>query len=199
MEAILIGGFVEIIELCDLCRVNILGVIDKTLDKNFCGYPVLGNDADAPTLARLYRKVPLIVTPDTPATRKKIANLYAALGFSFASLISPKADVSKSARIGEGVIIQSGVSISSNVSIDNFVHVNVRANIMHDCTIEAFATIAPNAVLLGRVRVGQFCYIGANSTIMPDVTIHERSVVGAGAVVVKDVSENKRVKGVPAR
>ena len=64
--------------------------------------------------------------------------------------------------------------------------------------INDFATVAPNAVLLGKVSIGEGAYIGANSTTLPYKKIGVSSIVGAGAVVTKDVEDYSVVKGVPA-
>jgi len=199
MEVILVGGFIEVIELCELSNIKIKGIIDNKLTEDYCGYPIIGTDADAPTLLDKFRTTPLILSPDLPTTRKIIADYYEGLGYSFVSVISPKAEVSKSVIIGKGVIIQTGVNVSANVRLGNFARLNTKSNIMHDCKIDDYTTVAPSAVVLGRVNIGKSCYIGANSTILPEINIGDRSIIGAGAVVVKDIENGKTVKGNPAK
>ena len=155
MEVILIGGFIEVIELCELCNIKITGIIDNKLKEDYCGYPIIGTDADAPKLFDKFRTTPLILSPDLPTTRKKIADYYEALGYTFISLISPKAEVSKSVIFGKGVIIQTSVNVSANTRLGNFVRLNTKANIMHDCIIDDYTTVAPSAVVLGRVKIGK--------------------------------------------
>jgi acetyltransferase-like isoleucine patch superfamily enzyme len=70
---------------------------------------------------------------------------------------------------------------------------------MHDNIIGNFVTIAPRAVLLGRVIIEDCVFIGANATILPNVIVGRNSIVGAGAVVTKDVPHNTIARGVPAR
>lgn len=70
---------------------------------------------------------------------------------------------------------------------------------MHDCIVGKFVTIAPNAVLLGKVVVGEGSYIGANSTILPNELLGEYSIIGAGAVITKDVPPFSIVAGNPAK
>jgi len=196
-EAILVGGFHEIVELCELCGVNLIGVIDKNIKNTFLSY--LGSDDDAPRLFEKYKSVPLIVTPDLPETRKKITTYYTSIGFSFLSLISPKAEISKSCVIEEGSIIQSGATVSSNAQIGPFVKINTNATIMHDCKIGAYVTVAPSAVVLGRAVIHGESYIGANATILPNVSVGKGAVVGAGAVVTKNVEPNTVVMGTAAQ
>ena len=102
-------------------------------------------------------------------------------------------------RIGNGVIIQNGVNISARSQVSNQVKLNVNANIMHDCIIEEFCTIAPNAITLGYVRMGHCSFLGANSTILPRVSVGQNVVIGAGAVVTLDLDGGKTYVGNPAR
>jgi sugar O-acyltransferase (sialic acid O-acetyltransferase NeuD family) len=199
MKIILVGGFTEIIELCELCELQIVGIIDSIIDKASSQYPILGTDNDAASLYCEYKSIPVVITPDLPHIRKKLADHYSTIGYSFLNVISPKATISKSCKMGKGVIVQSGVNISADVCIGDFVKLNSNSNIMHDCNVGNFTTIAPNAVLLGRVNVKDNCYIGANSTILSEVIVKENAVVGAGAVVVKNIMSNQTVKGVPAK
>jgi UDP-N-acetylbacillosamine N-acetyltransferase len=199
MDIIIVGGFVEIIELCENCGLNILGLIDNSNQRFLNGYPILGNDSDADSLFENYSNIPLVITPDIPKIREKLVVFYKSKGFSFKSVISPKAEISKSSIIGEGVIIQAGVNVSSNVKIGDFVKLNTNSNIMHDSEIGPFTTIAPNAVILGRVLVSSNCYIGANATILPELAVQSNVLIGAGAVVVNNIEKGKIVKGVPAK
>ena len=199
MDVILVGGFIEVIELCENCNLNIIGIIDSTSESVLNGYPVIGNDNNAVKIFEQYSTAKLVITPDSPSIRKKLVSFYTQIGFSFQSVISPKAEISKSSKLGTGVIIQSCVNISSKTTIGNFVKLNTNSNIMHECNVNDYVTVAPNVVVLGKVEIGIESYIGANATILPNVIIHENVTVGAGAVVVKNVESSNTVKGVPAK
>ena len=198
-DVILLGGFHEVIELCEKAGYNIVGIIDGRLRDSYFGYSVIGSDADAEVLFSYYGKCKLVLTPDSPKIREKLVNLYKPLGYDFATVISPQATISKFSTVGKGTIIQDGVNISACTTIGNYVKLNTNCNVMHDNVISDYVTIAPNAINLGRITVGRSSYIGANATILPEVKIGHHSTVGAGAVVTKDVDDNKIVKGVPAK
>lgn len=198
-DVILVGGFHEMIELCEDCGHHIVGIIDNDLIGNYCGYPVIGKDYDAEALFMKYGKAKIIITPDLPKLRRKLVEIYKAIGYSFMTVISPYARVSRSAIIGEGTVVQAGVNISSATKIGKFCKLNTNCNIMHDNIVGDYATIAPNAVSLGRVSIGQVSYIGANSTILPNIVVGNNSIVGAGAVVTNNVLSCTTVKGVPAK
>lgn len=198
-KIIIVGGFHEIIELCEELKYSIVGIIDNTLKGKYLGYPIIGNDSDASMLFKTFYNLPLVITPDTPLLREKLFGYYSKIGFRFETIISAKAKISKSAQIGTGTIIQSGVNVSAQTRIGNFVKLNTNCNVMHDCLIHDYVTIAPNAVLLGHVTVSEKVYIGANSTILPTISIGEDSLVGAGSVVTRNIDNNITVKGVPAK
>lgn len=196
-DIILVGAFIETIELCEECNYNIVGVVeDRNVDT--CGYPWLGNDEEFLAKKESYIKIPLVNVPDSPIVRERLFNMYKKNGFSFETVISPHAKISKSAKVGEGCVIQAYSNISAKVIIGDCVRINTGANIMHECVVGSFSTIAPNVVLLGRCDIGEYGYIGANSTVLPNHKIERNVIVGAGAIVTKDVSEGKVVVGNPA-
>jgi sugar O-acyltransferase (sialic acid O-acetyltransferase NeuD family) len=198
-KIVLVGAFHEIVELCEACDVQIAGIFDEHVEGDFMGYKILGRDEDARRLADVLRDVPVLIVPDAPAVRRRLAAYYLSLGYRPGSLISPRAAVSKSASIGPGTVVQSCCHISTSVRIGEFVKVNAAANLMHDSVVGDFATIAPNAVILGRVSVRAGCYVGANATLLPDIDVGEEAIVGAGAVVTRDVDARAVVIGNPAR
>lgn len=198
-DVIIVGGFHEIIELCEECNFNIEGIIDNYLEGVYYGVPIIGKDEDAKRLFKQFNSCKVIITPDSPKVRKDLVHLYKTIGFKFATIISPFAHISKYAEIGIGSVIQSGARISAATKIGCFCKLNCNCNVMHDNLIGDYTTIAPNAVSLGRVKIGEMVYIGANSTILPEIIIGDNSIIGAGAVVTKDIHSDDIVIGVPAK
>lgn len=197
-KIIIVGGFPEIIELCENSGYNILGIIDAA--PITAAYTMLGRDDIAKNIYQQYPDAKIVISPDLPHVRKKLVNYYREIGFRFASVISPKANISKSCVIGEGSIIQDFVNISSNVRIGAFVKLNTMSNIMHDSNIGDFVTIAPNAVILGCVSISGDSYIGANATILPGLSVATGITIGAGAVLTKNAEESGVVyAGIPAK
>lgn len=199
-KIVLIGGFVEIIELCEENCIEIMGIVDKKESCNNKYLKYIGSDSDVEDWINNFRDFKLLITPDIPKVRKNLYSFYAQHGFTFTSLISGDARISKSATLGIGVIVQSGVNISSEVTIGNFVKINTNANIMHNSNVGDYSTIAPNAVILGHVNIGNTCYIGANTTILPHVKICNNVTIGAGAVVTKNINTPGTIYvGIPAK
>ncbi|MEI7980670.1 MAG: DapH/DapD/GlmU-related protein [Bacteroidota bacterium] len=198
-EIILVGAFHEMIELCELCRIKIVGIFDKVHSGSFMDYEILGTDEDAKKNADRYLQFPVILSPDKLALREKLFYFYQEAGYTFEGLISPTSQISRTARIDRLAIIQHGVNVSSNAVIGRFVKLNSLCNIMHDSIVDDFTTVAPNAVVLGYAKIGRNCYIGANSTILPEKKLGNNIMVGAGAVVTRDFSDDLTIVGAPAR
>jgi UDP-N-acetylbacillosamine N-acetyltransferase len=198
-KVILVGAFHETIELCQEVGLEVFGIIDNLLSGSYFGISILGTDNEASELFLKYPNIPVVLSPDLPVIRKRLFDFYNQIGFSFQTVVSPSAKISKTASIGTGCLIQHGANVSSSVKLDDFVKLNTFANIMHDCNLGKFSTVAPNAVLLGGVSSSELAFIGSNATILPGKKIGTKAVVGAGAVVTKDVENNVVVAGNPAR
>ncbi len=77
--------------------------------------------------------------------------------------------------------------------------INSNASVDHDCILEDFVHISPNATLCGGVFVGKCSHIGAGAVIIPGKRIGKNAIVGAGAVVISDIPDNAVAVGNPAR
>lgn len=198
-KIIIVGAFVEVIELAEELNYEIVGLVDDKKYNEYKGYPILLNDSDGSVLDKNYSDYGIVITPDMPIVRNKLFNRYNNAGYGFENLISESSKISKSSTIGNGVIIQHGVNVSSETIIKDFVKLNTNSNVMHNSYVGYFTTIAPNAVVLGNVKIGDNCYIGSNATILPNISICSDVVVGAGAVVVKDITEPGVYAGVPSK
>jgi len=194
-KVILIGGFHETIELIEKSGVDLMGIVDQSKPTGL-KYPYLGTDHEFVERGK-YKDLKIIIAPDLPEIRSKLADYYITNGYTLTTLAVGY--ISPSAKIGNGVVVQDQAYISSNVSLCDGVKVNVGAKVMHDSFIDRYTTIAPCAVVLGGVNIGKECYLGANATILPGVRIGDGVTIGAGAVVTKDVSAGAIVKGVPAK
>jgi sugar O-acyltransferase (sialic acid O-acetyltransferase NeuD family) len=198
-QVILVGAFIEIVELCDAIETEIVGIIDNLQKGSFMGRTILGTDSDADKIIRRWSKIPVHVTPDSPTLRRRLSEQYSLLGASFATLVHPAAYVSPSATIGAGSLIQACAHISSASTLGRGVKVNTCANITHDVIVGDFATVAPSAVLLGRTRIGPGAYVGSNATVLPGVSVGENGRVGAGTTVTRDVQAGATVAGVAGK
>ena len=198
-QIMLIGAYHEMIELCESCGYEVIGIIDNDFKDEYFGVKILGKDEDAERLFELFRDIPLVITPFMPSVRERLYKLYSSIGYKFATIISPAARVSRFSTVGEGTVIQAGVNVAANTKIGRFVKLNTMCNVMHDNSIGDFVTVSPNAVTLGYVTIEDRAFLGANCTILPHLKVCEGATVGAAAVVTKDVQARRVVKGNPAK
>ena len=198
-RVIVVGAFHEILELCHRSGKAVVGILDNECAGSYQGIPILGTDNDAREFLVRWAGVPLVISPDMPARRKRLHDYYREIGYTFCTRTDPSAVVSPSAKLGEGALVAAHAHISSNARVGEFTRINAMANLMHDTSVESFVTIAPNAVMLGHVKVETMAYIGASATVLPGRRIGTEAVVGAGAVVTRDVDPGTTVVGNPAR
>jgi sugar O-acyltransferase (sialic acid O-acetyltransferase NeuD family) len=129
--------------------------------------------------------------------RKKIADKLNEK-LSFFNAIHPKAVISTKTVIENGTAIMAGAVINCDTRIGRHCIINTSSSVDHDCVLEDYVHISPNATLCGDVYVGEGSQVGAGSVIIPGIRIGKWCTVGAGAVVIKDVPDYATVIGNPA-
>lgn len=127
--------------------------------------------------------------------RNDIFKRFTALGYRFASVISPDATVDAQCKLGEGVQIMPGVIINADAQIADNVIINTGAIVEHDCVLQRHTIVSPGAVLCGGVSCGENSYIGAGATVIQGLTLGCNSTVAAGSTVVRNLLENQKIYG----
>lgn len=203
MKLIIIGGgdnagaIIDLIDSNDE-NIEIIGISDKKIKGSIInGYEINITDEDA---INLLEKSNIIISyAREMSIRKKIYDFFESNKSKFATLISSRAYVSKTAKIDYGAIVMPGAVIRNQVNIGKNTIINSNATIEHGCNIGKHCHLAPGVVLAGNVKVEDECFIGANSTILPNIIISKGCIVGAGSVVTKNIPQNEIWLGNPAR
>nr|WP_258436863.1 acetyltransferase [Helicobacter sp. 15-1451] len=191
------GGHAKVLkEIAELTGFDILCVIDKQKGKQLEKLESI-TEEEFLDYSKQHNIQNIILAIGNNTIREQI---YERLNknYHFPILIHPKAIISSSAHIQEGVVVCAGAIINSDAIIKRGAIINSGSIIEHDNCIDEFVHISPNATLAGNVHVGARSHIGAGSVIREGLSIGENCTIGAGAVVVKSILDNKKVVGNPA-
>lgn len=121
------------------------------------------------------------------------------IGFKLQTIIHPTAIISNSTKIGEGSLVCAQAVLNPFSTVGIGCIINTAAIIEHDCIIDDYVHVSPNAALAGGVSVGAYSWVGIGSNIIEKIKIGKNVIVGAGAVILNDVQDNVKVVGVPAK
>jgi len=169
-------------------------VDDNISIKTFLDYSVLHSSE----LRKAIKTNFLISIGNNQIRAKIVQNLQN--NFNFSDFIRHKtAYISSSVSIGKGSVVMPKAVINSASKIGAHVIINTASVIEHDCIIEDFCHISPNATLAGGVLVGTGTHIGIGAQILPEIKIGKWATIGAGAVIIKDVPDGATVVGNPGK
>lgn len=206
-KIIMFGGGGHARVLIEILRLNeeyeVVGILDPILEAgiDILGIPVLGTDD---MIAKLRRKGIQhacigVGTVRTNTIRRTLYEKAREAGFNLPTVVHPRAIVSESAQLSEGVQVMAGAVIQRGVLIGENTIVNTGAIIDHDCNIGKHVHICPGVIISGGCMIGDDVFIGAGATIIHAITIGKASTIGAGSVVIKNISPGETVKGISAR
>jgi UDP-perosamine 4-acetyltransferase len=165
----------------------------------FGAVPCLGGDGALPAVRAAGVETAIIALGDN-GLRSRLAAAARGLGFALGNAVHPRACLSPSVQLGEGIAVMAGAVINAATAIGDGSIVNTGATVDHDNRIGAFVHIAPGSHLAGYVTVGDGALVGVGATVGRGrpLSIGERAVVGSGSVVIYDVPAGATVVGNPA-
>lgn len=198
MEPILlIGGGGHCVSCIDVIeqsgKYRIVGIIDvpDRVGKAVLGYPVLGCDDD---LDRFLMKIPncLITVGQvkSPALRKRLYSQVLRAKGNLCTVTSPKAYVSRHARIGHGTIVMHHALVNAEAEIGENCIINSNAIIEHEVTIGDHCHISTNVSVNGRASIQDGTFIGSGVVVCNNVRMCSNTIVGAGSLVLKNIDQS---------
>lgn len=145
----------------------------------------------------------VLAVPGSPESFPRRAELIASLAIPperFASVIHPRAIVSRNASLGRNVLIMAGVVVTANAVIEDHVVILPNSVVHHDSRIGAYTMLGSGVLVAGSVHIGEHCYVGSGSRFKNGLTVASGTLVGLGSIVVKAIEAPGGVwAGHPAR
>ncbi|MEY8213822.1 MAG: NeuD/PglB/VioB family sugar acetyltransferase [Colwellia sp.] len=187
-DIILIGGGGHCVSCIDVIESDsqyiIRGILDtdENVGKKVLGYPVLGTDLDISMYAKEGCYFLITVGHIKSATlRVKLYKEVVASGGKFATVVSSRAYVAKSASIGDGTIVMHDALINANSHVAENCIINSKALIEHDCHIKSNCHVSTAASINGGVEVGERTFFGSNAVSKQGVVIEADSFIKANS------------------
>ncbi|MDR6157738.1 MULTISPECIES: acetyltransferase [Chryseobacterium] len=144
-----------------------------------------------------HKNIDIVISIGNNRIRKNIVDQNTL--FNYVTLLHPRSSVSKRIHIEEGTVVMSGVTINAAVTVGKHCIINTNSSIDHDCVLEDFVHISPNAALGGSVYIGEGTHVGIGANIIQGIKIGKWCTIGAGAVIISDVPDGSTVVGNPGK
>lgn len=176
------GGHGQALAEAAIDDFSIVGFLDDAFPelKQASAFPVLGKLDDFSKFSHLTDCV--IVALGNNRLRQSLALAIKKAGFPLASVVHPKAIVSPSAYIGEGVAVMAGAVIGSASHISDGVIVNCNAVVDHDCQVGSFAHLGVGALMAGGACLGSLGWMKAGSVLSIGGRLDDEAVLLPGEV-----------------
>ena len=190
-KLILIGGgghcksCIDVIEQSN--QYKIIGILDKAdlVDQKVLGYETIGPDEQIEQLAS--EGYSFLITVGQIRTSELRQKLYIDLircNASLATIISPRAYVSKHAVVGEGTIIMHDALINAGAQIGKNCIINSKALIEHDTKVGDHCHISTAAIINGGTEVKKGSFFGSNAVSKEYVTTLNEAFIKAGSLFI---------------
>ncbi len=172
---------------------NLLGFTDKSDDKEFMGYPILGTD----DVIANYEDVYVVCAVANLKIKERIMNELPK-NVHIATLIDPSALIHKSAVIEEGSMVFANALVGVNAHVGRHCIVLHGASVNHDVVVGDYSTLYPKATISGKCVIGQYCEIGTGASLIQGITVCDGAKIGVGAAVFTNIKNPGMTVGNPA-
>ena len=165
-----------------MCIEGIIDPFFSGVEEIILGYSVIGGIADIDKYFAPDRVVLCLAIGELDL-RKRLSACLGSLGYEFASLIHPTANVHRSASAGKGVYVGSGAHLGPCSRLGSFCIVNTGANVEHEASIGDYCHLAPGSIICGRSELERDTFVGAGAVILENLQIASGCIIGAGTIV----------------
>jgi sugar O-acyltransferase (sialic acid O-acetyltransferase NeuD family) len=170
----------------------IVGLIDDFLPVGTIkhGYIIVGKIDDIPTMKNHFEY--LFIAIGNNFVRDE--TWFKLKDYKFATIIHPKASVSKKSSIADGVYVGANATVAYNTVVHDGVIINTNSSLDHDSEIWFFSSLNPNSATGGNVKIGTKTRIGMGVNIKDGLEIGARCKIGMGCTIIHDVPNDTTIK-----
>ena len=188
---ILIGGgghcksCIDVIEQSG--QFEVVGILDKQelVGQKVLDCDIIGTDDQIDRLAKQGHEFLITIGQiRSPQLRQKLFTKLQVCHASLATVISPRAYVSKHASVEEGSIVMHHALVNANARIGKNCIINSKALIEHDVVIGDHCHISTAAIVNGGTEIKQGTFFGSNAVSKEHVKTSKEVFIKAGSVFV---------------
>lgn len=184
-------------EIIGIIDINRFIANDKNSSELIMGIPVLS--IDALSFFRTVNELDVFLAIGDSFLRRQWWERIIGMGLSTPNLLSPKAEVHSSVKMGTANVICSGVYLGPEAILGTNNLINTQVILEHESSLGNHCHLAPRSLIAGRVVVGDSCFIGAGAVVVDGLSVAPFTTLGAGAVLVQNIMVSEGVYiGVPA-
>ena len=162
----------------------IKGIFDQASKVSYkvLNYDIIGTDEDL--IKYISSENYFLITVGqikSAEVRKKIYHKLISLNANIATVISPRAYVSKYSEVGIGTIVMHDTLVNAGVTIGDNCIINTKSLLEHDVLVSKHCHISTAAVINGNCIIGEESFIGSNAVLKEGLKIPEKTIVSAGS------------------
>lgn len=184
----LIGGgghcrsCIDVIEMEGKFKIRGIFDMQENVGKNVLGYPIIASDTEMGKYVSPESYFLITIGQiKTSETRVKFYNQLKTLNANLATIVSPRAHVSKHAKVGEGTVVLHDVLVNSNANVGVNCILNTKCLLEHDVTVGDHCHISTASVVNGGCQVEANCFVGSNAVLKQTVVVPEGTLIPAGS------------------
>lgn len=162
----------------------IKGIFDKleNVSKKVLNYEIIGSDDDLKKYIspENYFLITMGQIKSVEARMRIFKNLKS-LNANIATVISPRAYVSRYAKIGMGTIVMHDSLVNAEAEIGENCILNTKSLIEHDSKIANHCHVSTGSVVNGDCIVESECFVGSNAVLREGVRVSTKTLITAGS------------------
>lgn len=176
---------------------DIKGIVGRPSEvgQTILGYPVEYHDDDLESLTK--QDLGFLITVGQIKTNQLRVELFDRIrrsGGQFVTVVSPRAHVSKHAKVGAGTIVMHDALVNAAAMVGENCIINSKSLIEHDAVIGDHCHVSTRATINGGTTVNSDCFVGSGATLHQNISIAANSIIGSNAVVTRNIDSRELIR-----